>query len=183
MKTYLVIDTATKESSISLLSKETFISEPLAQREQTKEIIPKIKTLLEGSDLRLEDLAGIAVCTGPGLFTGTRIGVMTAKTLSYASDIPLFPFNTFDLYKDKEPYALLDAKCGRAYLRDNDGAKLINHEELAVIQEKMCTLDADPFKKLGLELILTTKDIKRLFLRLEASSPTSYKEIEVFYPN
>ncbi|MCH9617018.1 MAG: hypothetical protein SP4CHLAM5_06440 [Chlamydiia bacterium] len=183
MKTYLIIDTATKESSISLLSEKSLVTIALAQKEQTKELIPKIKTLLEGSNLSLEDLAGIAVCIGPGLFTGTRIGVMTAKTLSYASDIPLFPFNTFDLYKDKEPYALLDAKCGRAYLKDDDSIKLWNHEELTEIKEKMHTLDADPFKKLDLDLILTSKDIKGLFRLLETTSPISHKQIEVFYPN
>lgn len=182
MKTYLVIDTATSKSSISLLSKELHAYIELIEREQTKEIIPKIKALLNKNNLSLEDLAGIAVCTGPGLFTGTRIGVMTAKTLSYASDIPLFPFNTFDLFKDTEPYALLDAKCGRAYLRHNGGIILIDQEKLTEIKEKMHSIDTAPFKNINLQPSLTSKDITALLPLLETASPASYKEIEVFYP-
>jgi tRNA threonylcarbamoyl adenosine modification protein YeaZ len=40
------------------------------------------------------DLAFMAVATGPGSFTSTRIGVVTARTLAQQLDIPLFAIST-----------------------------------------------------------------------------------------
>ncbi|MGJ3253078.1 MAG: tRNA (adenosine(37)-N6)-threonylcarbamoyltransferase complex dimerization subunit type 1 TsaB [Elainellaceae cyanobacterium] len=44
-----------------------------------------------------QDLAFIAVAKGPGGFTGTRIGVVTARTLAQQLDIPLFAFSTLEV--------------------------------------------------------------------------------------
>ena len=42
----------------------------------------------------LQDLAAIAVVVGPGSYTGSRMGVVTARTLAQALDIPLYGFTS-----------------------------------------------------------------------------------------
>ncbi|MCH9811934.1 tRNA (adenosine(37)-N6)-threonylcarbamoyltransferase complex dimerization subunit type 1 TsaB [bacterium] len=180
MKTYLVIDTATKNSSITLMNEELLAQVPLIERGQTKEIIPKIKSLLEEHNLSLTDLEAIAVCVGPGLFTGTRIGVMTAKTLSYGADIPLIPFTTFDLYDKKDPAAILDAKCGRAHLFEEEKIRLIDHDQIQHIQKNIYTIDLTRFPSSN-NLFITQKNFKKLLFILEKKTPLSHEQIKVLY--
>ena len=180
MKTYLVIDTATQNSFIALINEELHVEVPLIDRGQTKEIIPKIETLLKEQGFTLQELSAIAVCIGPGLFTGTRIGVMTAKTLSFGADIPLIPFTTFDLYEHKEPAALLDAKCSRAHLFEEGKIRLIHHEDILSLQKKIYTIDKTPFPK-NENIHLTQKNLKNLLSIFDSITPLSHEKIEIIY--
>jgi len=53
-------------------------------------LLDTMQTILRVAGLTLADVTGIAVGIGPGSFTGTRIGVMTAKTLAAVRAIPLY---------------------------------------------------------------------------------------------
>jgi len=53
-------------------------------------LLDTLQTILRVAGLTLTDVTGIAVGIGPGSFTGTRIGVMTAKTLAAVRNIPLY---------------------------------------------------------------------------------------------
>ena len=49
------------------------------------------------SDLELGQLGGIAVDVGPGLFTGLRVGVQTAKSLAQALHVPIVGMTSLDV--------------------------------------------------------------------------------------
>ncbi|MCW3100381.1 MAG: universal bacterial protein YeaZ [Chthonomonadaceae bacterium] len=53
-------------------------------------LLDTLQTVLRAAGLSLADVTGLAVGIGPGSFTGTRIGVMTAKTLAAVREIPLY---------------------------------------------------------------------------------------------
>jgi tRNA threonylcarbamoyladenosine biosynthesis protein TsaB len=53
-------------------------------------LLDTLQTILRAAALSLSDVTQFAVGIGPGSFTGTRIGVMTAKTLAAVRGIPLY---------------------------------------------------------------------------------------------
>ena len=61
-----------------------------------QKLMPAIDSLLRQLGYVTNDLNAIAVSSGPGSYTGLRIGVSTAKGLCYASDIPLIGVDTLD---------------------------------------------------------------------------------------
>jgi tRNA threonylcarbamoyladenosine biosynthesis protein TsaB len=64
-------------------------------------IIKKINELFGSAGLQIADLDGIAVVTGPGSFTGLRVGISAVKGLAVASDIPVAGVNLFEIAAHK----------------------------------------------------------------------------------
>jgi tRNA threonylcarbamoyladenosine biosynthesis protein TsaB len=62
-----------------------------------EEVAPAIAYLAEQCDAKLSQLSAIAVAIGPGMFTGLRVGVTTAKVLAQALRIPVIPIASLDL--------------------------------------------------------------------------------------
>ena len=91
----IIIDTSGKEGYAALFQEKTLINiHTFSSTNQTKFLLPSIDDLLNKSNLSLSDIKTLAVCTGPGSFTGTRIGVICAKTLSFALNIPIIGFES-----------------------------------------------------------------------------------------
>lgn len=59
-------------------------------------LAPLLKDLLDSNNLKVRDLDLIAIVVGPGLFTGLRVGVVTAKSLAYAGRLDLIAVNALE---------------------------------------------------------------------------------------
>ena len=68
-----------------------------AGRRHGETLAPAIQSLLALTGRALSDVDLIAVDQGPGLFTGLRVGVATAKALGAALEIPVVPCSSLDL--------------------------------------------------------------------------------------
>lgn len=88
------------ENGIRVLSMETISSlkkqvkwggivPEVAAREQVDAIIPVIGLALKNANLKLEEIDGIAVTSGPGLLGSLLVGVESAKTIAMAKKIPI----------------------------------------------------------------------------------------------
>ena len=65
----------------------------LASREHLRAIVPVVREALDRSETRLPELAAIAVTVGPGLVGSLLVGLTYAKSLSFASGVPLIGVN------------------------------------------------------------------------------------------
>ncbi len=67
-----------------------------AWQKTAESMVPLVDRLLAGAGIALGDLDALAVSSGPGSFTGLRIGMATAKGLAFGADLPLIPVSTME---------------------------------------------------------------------------------------
>lgn len=60
-----------------------------AHHELAHTLHTKIEALLQSNQKSWHDIQGVVAYKGPGSFTGLRIGLTTANTLAYASNLPI----------------------------------------------------------------------------------------------
>lgn len=66
-------------------------------RGHAERLLPIIEKVMQQADRRFDELDRLAVCVGPGSFTGVRVGVAAMRGLSLALDIPLIGVSVFDV--------------------------------------------------------------------------------------
>lgn len=87
-----------------------------------------VRDALAAARLSIDDVALVAVCTGPGSFTGLRIGVALAKSVAQARGLPVIGVSSYDVVDEDARdagavnAALVEAKRGFYYARVTDVA-------------------------------------------------------------
>jgi tRNA threonylcarbamoyladenosine biosynthesis protein TsaB len=75
----------------------------LAQRENERPhdqagwLHPAIESMMQETGLQMKELQAVAVTSGPGSYTGLRVGMAAAKGICYAQQIPLISVSTLQL--------------------------------------------------------------------------------------
>ena len=115
----VAIESASTDCSIALATAD---GEPVAVEgwssghRQGHELLPRLLQLLEREGVALGEVTALAVGTGPGSFTGLRVGMSVAKGLAYGLGRPIVGVPSLSAWLDAEPDAV--AAIGRAGARD-----------------------------------------------------------------
>ena len=95
----LGFDTATPQVSVAVGADGAVLADVQLgpERRHAEHLPPAIQYLCRQLDVELAQLSGIAVGLGPGLFTGLRVGVTTAKVMAQALRVPVIGVPSLDL--------------------------------------------------------------------------------------
>jgi tRNA threonylcarbamoyladenosine biosynthesis protein TsaB len=93
------MDTATPVTSVAVGSGVGVLAAMAARNERAHAelLVPMVRQVLERAGIDQRELAAIAVGTGPGLFTGLRVGISSAKALAQAWRLPIVAVPSLDL--------------------------------------------------------------------------------------
>lgn len=142
----LLLDSSASSLSVGFLEDGKLLCETSyeAWQSQSEHMIPEINKLMETFNINHQDIEDIIVAIGPGSYTGVRISITIAKTISLALAIPVFPVSSLRVLKDnnKPSICLINARSGRSYFGVYEGNKIIvedtiksNDEVLKYISE------------------------------------------------
>lgn len=90
MTTLLAIDTAADICSVAISRKNKVLQHKSSSaRKHAAEVLPMVQALLDETGLTLTQLDAIVMVSGPGSFTGLRIGTAVAQGLSFGAEVPI----------------------------------------------------------------------------------------------
>ncbi|WP_347713856.1 tRNA (adenosine(37)-N6)-threonylcarbamoyltransferase complex dimerization subunit type 1 TsaB [uncultured Parvimonas sp.] len=139
----LAIDTSTTHSSCAIMDDNNIVGDfSINQSMSHNEILLiMVDEMLKKLNIDIEDIDLFVAVTGPGSFTGIRIGVTVVKALAMALNKPIVAVNTlealsFGVFSDKKKIPLIDARGERVYYGVYEG---INNEN--IVAPALLTID------------------------------------------
>lgn len=101
----LGIDTATDAVSVAIGEGSRVLahSEVVSDRQHCEALAPMIDFVCKQADVSFREIGAIAVDIGPGLFTGMRVGVATAKAIAFSLDLPIIGICSLDVLASAAP--------------------------------------------------------------------------------
>ena len=121
--TLLVLDTSGPVCGTAVMDETRVYSEFTAQNKNTHSasLMPMVEAAMNAAGKTVGDLNAVAVVTGPGSFTGVRIGVATAKGIAQGTQLPCIPVDALEAMSrsagDFEGIVcpMQDARAGQVY--------------------------------------------------------------------
>jgi tRNA threonylcarbamoyladenosine biosynthesis protein TsaB len=136
----LAVDTALGACSVALLDGDKILAHTFEamERGHAEALAPMVDALMRGAGVTYDELDALAVTTGPGTFTGQRVGLAFMRGLRLALNIPLTGITTLeaiaaaasDKTKIRKAAVIHDARREEAYLLLRDGDEVVQSPEI-----------------------------------------------------
>lgn len=102
---YLYLDTSEPEAELIIFKDDKVICKRkwLAHRELSKTLSKEYQKIMKKAGIKNSDLSGVCVFSGPGSFTGLRIGISFADALAYGLKISMFETRKRGIIDTRKP--------------------------------------------------------------------------------
>lgn len=136
----LAFDTATDVATSALVWDGEVLGE---LRSRPVAVLEDLDALLRRGGVRDSQLEGLVVGTGPGSFTGLRMGLATARALAFALELPVAGVSTLDALAAGVPGArpVIDARRREIFTLAEGQPCVLRPEELEVGSATVCVGD------------------------------------------
>lgn len=142
----IYLDSSNRDMSIGIADGDKLLEVVSyeAWQSQSEVMVPELDKLLTKHHVARQDIQDIVVANGPGSYTGVRIAVTIAKTISACLNINIYPVSSLHILKDfdKPSICLINARSKRSYIGVYQNEKCLlsdqimtNDEVLKYIQE------------------------------------------------
>lgn len=139
----LGIDTSNLVLSVAIMEEDKLLGEYTTnlKKNHSVRLMPAISLLMDEVEVDPAELDGIAVAHGPGSYTGTRMGVTTAKTMAWSLQIPLVGISSLEAVAGNVPYfsgrvcPLFDARRGQAYTSLFENGNRVAEDQIRLMEE------------------------------------------------
>ena len=150
----LGIESATESVGVALAASDGVLAsvEVARGRRHAESIVPCVQFVCERADIELSEVGAIAVDVGPGLFTGMRVGIATAKSLAMALNIPMVPMTSLEVLAAAEATTddiivpVVDARKSEVfwamYRRTHQGLELLHQPTVGSVDDLVSDLMA-----------------------------------------
>ncbi len=101
----LALDTSTRNIGIAIYDGIQVFCETIwtSHDYHTVELAPAVKETLSRAGIEIQNIKVLAVATGPGSYTGLRIGMALAKGIALARHLPIIGIPTLDIVAESQP--------------------------------------------------------------------------------
>lgn len=170
----LFIDTHSSLITVALINDEKiFYKEKESINSHSIYLIPMIKSLMDEHGLKYNELKEILVSNGPGSFTGIRIGLSVAKTLSYTLKIPIKTISSLVCYLTSS-----DEENKMAVTEDNKGFFVAYVKDNKIIEEYK--KDITDLKKIH-KIVPNKLDLRKIYEYLKTQKEENVHSIKANY--
>ena len=181
---YLFIDSATTNLVVAIINdgKIAYIYNNNDNHDTSSKMMPVLAEAFDKAELKPQDIDKIFVVTGPGSFTGIRVGLTVAKTMAYTLNIPIVPISSLEVMASGNGgTALINARRGYVFAGSYDNELNNVYPDSYVLMIDSLTKPYISYDSFDFETVKPNVDVLKVVMKHENDEPVNPHTINPNY--